>query len=571
MQIYEDLGLLPQPQLRESRSRSSQVNWTDTTATHVLYSSGTYTLDLSGSTRVQNKSITIRNTGTANIVNPWVVMNGKRNFFNTSSILQEAVGNETDPEKRAFRIWRLVRDHRYHWYPAEATLELHSPAKYLNVYGSGFCDDSAAVLECLWKAAGFSAARSWDIIGHVISEVYYNGAFHMLDADLEVFYPKTDNSTLASVLECAANTAFVSRVSVPGIAALYTGPNQPFENQFLASPTMAMTLRPNESLERCFDNWGKFHDNLYQVEPPIYGNGRQVYVPELTTDVLQNGFTSASTVECSSDDAVKVLHPAAAGTPASVTCNMSSAYVFVGGSASMNAKLNGPGDTVTISFSKNNVNWTNLGSKSGPFDGPLTFSLDSAIATTSSIACYSWYVKIDITAAAQKDNGRISALSFLGEVQCSPRALPTLEPNTQNDVSVSFTPVSGGSMEIEHCWSFNNTEPPLAPFDGVRNPADNSSTSSVAPRLSWLSDQLSNGTGYREILVSRDAEGILPVSPLLHNKDTGPASFDVPATWLDEGRTYYWRVKELDKTAPWSSPFSFNVSSTAGVADWDNY
>jgi hypothetical protein len=57
------------------------------------------------------------------------------------------------------------------------------PIKIFNVYGYTMCSVSAANMACLARCAGLPA-RVATVRDHVVPEFYYDGAWHMLDADL---------------------------------------------------------------------------------------------------------------------------------------------------------------------------------------------------------------------------------------------------------------------------------------------------------------------------------------------------------------------------------------------------
>ena len=73
------------------------------------------------------------------------------------------------------------------------------PIKLFNVYGYTLCSVSAANVNCLARYVGLKS-RSFTINNHVVPEIYYDGAWHVLDADLIHYFPKADGS-LASLRE----------------------------------------------------------------------------------------------------------------------------------------------------------------------------------------------------------------------------------------------------------------------------------------------------------------------------------------------------------------------------------
>ncbi len=103
-------------------------------------------------------------------------------------------GATTDRQK-AEALWRfLLTDGRfvepgqfYHiagWAYEEPRGEVLDPLKLLNSYGFGLCYQDGPLLEALFEAGGFADARSWFLTGHTIAEVFYDGAYHMYDADM---------------------------------------------------------------------------------------------------------------------------------------------------------------------------------------------------------------------------------------------------------------------------------------------------------------------------------------------------------------------------------------------------
>jgi hypothetical protein len=73
----------------------------------------------------------------------------------------------------------------------------HSPSFFMNSMGFGLCDDVASVLAFLWEEMGYKV-RTWDLHGHVVSEVYANNEWLLYDADLCVVYYKK-NKRVAGV------------------------------------------------------------------------------------------------------------------------------------------------------------------------------------------------------------------------------------------------------------------------------------------------------------------------------------------------------------------------------------
>jgi len=75
------------------------------------------------------------------------------------------------------------------------------PIKLFNVYGYTMCSISAANVACLARYTGLKARNS-TVNNHTIPEMFYDNAWHMLDADLIEYYLKADGA-IASTPELA--------------------------------------------------------------------------------------------------------------------------------------------------------------------------------------------------------------------------------------------------------------------------------------------------------------------------------------------------------------------------------
>jgi len=239
----------------------------------------------------------------------------------------------------AVAIWQFIVDAAegvYHFWPSLERLNgwpVCDTIKLLNSFGWTICGQNANLIATLWRAAGLDA-RLVGIDGHRIAEVFYDGAWHLLDGDLKAFHRKhpPDEDVIAAVADCVADPTLISRQQNPSrpyyvsdrapekMADLYRvepAYDVPFDERAL---TMDFALRPGERLERHTANEGKFiwFDNYTEAEgrykkewaragpwerhPPhrTFGNGKWVYEPRLT-DVgsdFEAGVFAAEGVEC---------------------------------------------------------------------------------------------------------------------------------------------------------------------------------------------------------------------------------------------------------------------------------
>src|ERR1043165_2120571 len=111
----------------------------------------------------------------------------------------------SDREK-ALAVWQSVVKFQHQDAPPTEFLQagdnVLDPIKLFNVYGYSLCSVASANVQALARAAGLQA-RGWTINQHVVPELFWDGAWHLLDASLVTQFPRADGS-LAGVEEIVA-------------------------------------------------------------------------------------------------------------------------------------------------------------------------------------------------------------------------------------------------------------------------------------------------------------------------------------------------------------------------------
>jgi hypothetical protein len=108
---------------------------------------------------------------------------------------------------KALAVWRatVMFQHQEVPPPCEYLTDeeaVQDPFKIFNVYGYSLCSVASCDIECLARYAGLRA-RGWGILHHSVPEVYWDGAWHLLDASLISYFPKKDGN-IAGVEEIMA-------------------------------------------------------------------------------------------------------------------------------------------------------------------------------------------------------------------------------------------------------------------------------------------------------------------------------------------------------------------------------
>jgi len=110
-------------------------------------------------------------------------------------------------EQKALAAWKTRVMFAYQDAPPREFLQsdpcVHDPIKTFNVYGYGMCCCASSNVEALSRYVGLEA-RGAAIALHSVPEVFWDGAWHLLDASLVNYFPKPDGK-IASIEEiCAA-------------------------------------------------------------------------------------------------------------------------------------------------------------------------------------------------------------------------------------------------------------------------------------------------------------------------------------------------------------------------------
>jgi hypothetical protein len=161
-----------------------------------------------------NRFVRIENVGQTDVINPWLTVNGRRPCRTVLELAKRAVGSFKKDADKARAIWEFRRQHRFHACTWDG--ETYDAVKAFNVYGYTLCYNDAAILADAWKAAGLQTRRGYPD-GHEVSEVFYDGDFHLLDGDAPAIYLKRDNETIASEADVVRDHDLIKRTHTGGI------------------------------------------------------------------------------------------------------------------------------------------------------------------------------------------------------------------------------------------------------------------------------------------------------------------------------------------------------------------
>ena len=223
--------------------------------------------------------------------------------------------------------------------------------KVFNVYGYNTCGNDSICLAGLWRKAGLKVAPA-RLVGHCVTQVFYDGAWHLMDGDMHSIYLLRDNETVAGEQDLVRDHDLIRRTHTQGIlqpdrragdeweSSIYVFEGKVTGDRNSASTAMNMTLRPGEAIVW---RWG-------HLDPIKYHGPRPPAIPRQAlqwTVGIPPGLHTAVAGARRHHGRVDPRAATAArwrrrGRPASSSGRCRSPYVFVGG----RLEVEGTGATV---------------------------------------------------------------------------------------------------------------------------------------------------------------------------------------------------------------------------------
>ena len=586
-----------------------------------------YEIEVGGWRDPVNETIIIENLGDTPLVNPRLTVDGKYDWFDIETMAREATRGCTTDEERALALWDFVRRNFQHL-DSPGDRECHNPAVSLNVYGYANCAYHASAFVALCRSIGIPA-RVWEVWKHTVSEAFYNNAWHMLDSDIGLYYLAGDNRTIASIEQLWADqkasegvpekanlTAFSGRNKA--VRAVYTdveGGNphvsqdgiyqrgyryfhgadecyiQTGYDRFTYEPhSMAMTLRPGETLIRNWKGGKKYYDyerhdqNLaggnQWAKPMRYGDGQLIWKPDLNSK-LAPSFFNQNQAPCfavldGQQPAVHVRHKQGGiyDMPERAILDMETPYVILGGKIKARlyrgAATRWDGMSFTVSSRTGPVSqtvWRAPKDSSGSLQAEV--DLDKVLFPSGERGRHDYSVEFNFMANEKNDpptQSGLESVELTADIQCSSYSLPALALG-HNVIRYRDETPGPHQVKITHIWrERTNTHPPAVPQKALY-PADGATVKDLAPNFRWstaLDPDKGDKVENHRLIISFDPQCRWPVATaLLKETASGKPEWKLDPGWLNPDTMYYWRVQAGDNNGAWSGwsqVFSFRTA-----------
>jgi hypothetical protein len=532
-------------------------------------------------------------------VNPRITVNGLYDWYDAKSLAAEITRDCVTDEEKALAVWSWIRYRTYQLSPFDHSA-LH-PVRAMNGYGYGICGHVAAWMKCLWTAAGLKA-RVQELWGHTVSEAFYNGAWHMLDGNVKVFYLDRDNRTIASLATLEHDKELVERAIHPREREpWFIGPDAPernrefvryltsykdnyeensYDGEIAKDYSMAMTLKPGEKLVRWWTpRLGKFEGrNGRPVAPLQYANGQLIWEPNLRSVDIRPylsipGYGNIATAApAGKSPAIRVadLQDELYTRPSTFSIPIESPYPIVGARFSCTLVKEGDSSLDSASIFFGDPRWATGDLYEYRWSaGPQRVELDLDSKFMSSAAKYGYSIGFAIRGNATSEPATqtgVDAFRFETDLQVSPQSLPALSLGKN---TIRFRQQSSGKVRITHAWREITDRRPPGKVETALNAGDGHEIPTVTPVLRW-SEPVPAGSAVAtdyQVMVSLRPDCRWPLSTTLHqNVGSEKREWRVPAGFLNPGTTYYWRVRarSLERDiGEWGPVFRFRTADNA--------
>ena len=561
-----------------------------------------------------NQYVVIENLGETDVENPWVVANGRRDWWSAETMMNEiagiAGGGRLDDRDKMMAIWKFVVDELYDsriglsWFDRTS-----DPVRLFNVYGFEGCVANAITSRRLAEAMGVKSREIWlggtidgygrgRSCGHDIFEAFADGDWHFLDTDLMVFFLKRDNRTVAGAEDLSRDIDLLRRShrnlglcgrDLPEKDYYYTpfrerqyvyppnkggawmdagGKMRQTPGEFPPAQTMALRLRPGEKLVRYWDNVGKNVIRGKRLYPTVrYSNGKLAYRPDLRGPLGLKGTESAINVAQETSGRRVALHPEKKGEVSEVVWRVASPYAIAGARLGIRCRCDTQEDGLEVLFSKDGEDWRSLWVAIGrrldacvDLDWYLNPALNDWRGETDlgwrMGPCYQYYIKVAMWAGSRPHAVGLDAIRFDTDIQCATRSLPSL---FCGDNTIAYRDDTPGQRKVRVTYGWReerSIRPPGAP--GLIYPDDGADVDRLDFEFRWKRPRGGSGkVDDYHVQVSRYADFRWCVCPAF-DRYVGRTAYAGGTKWqaefpnlLNPDDVYFWRVRARNDKGVW--------------------
>jgi len=413
------------------------------------------------------------------VCNLKVVTDASPDYYNVDSMIHSITSKWPTPSEKCWALFYWNHIARRQTSPMKVHgMAVTDPIRQFNDYGYMMCSTIAGTNCAIWDAMGLRT-KYWDIAMHTVSEVEYDGRWHMYDNSMSALYTLCDGKTIAGVEDigkkggCAASGGKVG----PGHIAKYHCLYATSKNGFL---TGADCMRSLEHEYHCFNpnalkyryyyyDWDRGHRYVlnvrdgetytryysrrdenrpdavvqnerqpkYKASPAYYvpnngkdpetpntryhirGNGEWEWKPKLTAADYKKAIVSEANIVATKPAGLRPLAP---GKPAEVVFKVNGANVITSQVLKLGMLRKTDADSVSVSVSTNNgLTWKEV------WRAKKVGDLSERITLVEEVnGAYEVLLRVSMTAAAAPADVALKSIAFETRTMLNGKTQPKL-------------------------------------------------------------------------------------------------------------------------------------------------
>ncbi|MFH0920943.1 MAG: FlgD immunoglobulin-like domain containing protein [Fibrobacterota bacterium] len=337
----------------------------------------------------------------------------------------------------------------------------YDPAKLLNVYGWGACDQGSWALVGLWRAAGYIAYDECSY-GHTIAALRYR------DADGQMRMHDCDQASPQRLYWNAANNC-MRPISVPIMRGMiYRHYNHP-----QTSLRLRTSLKIGETVERRWFNNNHVLQTASTLGSAVPGEEQQIYIVDTAAATYQRALYEGSqnTAQSPAASGSATLHPATPNQLSTFIYRMASPYVGVNCTLRVTLVKTDPSDVCRIMLSRDSlawktrydrsavgVTWETLYDKTTTGEETITLvpRYISKFGANADTSAYTFFIKAEFQTAGTPSQTGLNAMTIAAYRQLNARALPRLRSGN-NYLKVNADSILPGyGLRVQMKYSYNS-------------------------------------------------------------------------------------------------------------------